>query len=161
MITIVQQLPISSSVKEQVTDTSIVVSLTPEKNTRVHTENSSIDSTPNEYLNTTSDRQLINNESNVVNVSINGNNMEVESFVSKSTEEEEQKDIEKIGGESYTPSVGSNSAKSESILKESPLSDEQHLNQTNSEQQQQHTNQLLTISEKLTSATPVTNNDLK
>lgn len=161
MITIVQQLPISSSVKEQVTDTSIVVSLTPEKNTRVHTENSSIDSTPHEYLNTTSDRQLINNESNVVNVSINGNNMEVESFVSKSTEEEEQKDIEKIGGESYTPSVGSNSAKSESILKESPLSDEQHLNQTNSEQQQQHTNQLLTISEKLTSATPVTNNDLK
>jgi hypothetical protein len=54
-------------------------------------------------------------------------------FVSKSNEEK-QKDIEKIGGEVNSSSMDtSNNDKSESIIKEIPLSDEQQ--RLNTEQQ--------------------------
>ncbi|CAF1262856.1 unnamed protein product [Rotaria magnacalcarata] len=166
-----QKLPISSSVEHQqlspmnvanVNDTSIVSS-TPERQTRARSKKSSTDCSSNEYLNTTSKQQLINSEQNVLDLSINGNNVEVKSSVSKSIEEE-KKDIEKIvggeAGESYTPSVGSNSAKLESILKENPCPDEQQrLNETNSEQQQD--NQSVTIAEEPKLVTHVANDDMK
>ena len=76
-------------------------------------------------------QQTIDNEQFVINASAdvnNGNNNEVNSFVSKSIEDE-QKDIEKLRpdrGDSRSPSVGSSSAKSESVIKEIPLSGERH-----------------------------------
>ncbi|CAF3124497.1 unnamed protein product [Rotaria socialis] len=167
-----QKLPISSSVEHHqlspmnvanVNDTSIVSS-TPERQTRARNKKSSINCSSNENLNTTSKQQLINSEQNVLDLSINGNNVEVKSSVSKSIEEE-KKDIEKIvgeggAGESHAPSVGSNSAKLESILKENPLPDEQQrLNETKSEQQQD--NQSVTIAKEPKPVTHVANDDMK
>lgn len=64
----------------------------------------------------------------------NSNNIEVNSFVSKNNEreKEEEKNIQKIGEDSNLISSGSQeNDKSESIIKEIPLSDEQqHLNQS-------------------------------
>ncbi len=78
------------------------------------------------------------------------NNVEVNSFVSKSNEEKE-KNLEKIGGEIHLISVGStDNAKSESIVKEIPLSDEQ-----------QRLNQPETINEKQNSAINISNDDIK
>ncbi|CAF2635760.1 unnamed protein product [Rotaria sp. Silwood2] len=169
IIPIPQQLPITSSVEDEqfssinipkVNDTSIVSSA-PEEKTRASSKRSSVDCSSNENSNTTSNQQIINNEQNVLDVSSNDNNLEVKPFVSKSIEEE-QKNIEKIGGESYSPSVGSNSAKSESIIKETPLPDEQQrLNQSKSEQQQQQDNQSVMIDEEKISATHAVNDDTK
>lgn len=99
-----------------------------------------------------------------MDTSINDNNVEVKSFVSKSIEEE-QRNIEKLGGEqveeSYPSSVGSISAKSESIVKETQLSDEQQRSdQSNSEQQKQN-NQVTKIDEESKSAAPATDCDAK
>lgn len=86
---------------------------------------------PPEIINPMPVQQTINNEQFVSNASAdvnNGNNNEVNSFVSKSIEDE-QKDIEKLRpdrGDSRSPSVGSSSAKSESVIKEIPLSGERH-----------------------------------
>ncbi|CAF0811395.1 unnamed protein product [Rotaria sordida] len=166
IIPTLQQLPITSSVEDEQystinvskLDDIAIVSSTFEKKTRARSKKSSIDSSSNENSNTTSNQQVINNEQNVLDVSSNDNNVEMKSFVSKSIEEE-QKDIEKIGAELYPSSVGNNSAKLESIIKEIPSSDEQqHSNQSKSEQQD---NQSATIDEEKNSATNVVNDDTK
>jgi hypothetical protein len=59
------------------------------------------------------------------------NNLEVNAFVSKRIDDEEkelEKELEDTAraGESRSPSVGSSSAKSESVIKEIPLSGERH-----------------------------------
>jgi hypothetical protein len=125
VISIPRQLPIPPPpVEHQQVN---VDSSVPEKKTRARSKKPSIDSRTNDIQNSTS----INNEQIVLDTS---NNVEVNSFVSKSNEEI-QKNIEKIGDESHLPSVGSSSAKSESIIKEIPLSDEQQrLNQSESKQ---------------------------
>ncbi|CAF3367632.1 unnamed protein product [Rotaria sp. Silwood1] len=166
IIPIPQLLHITSSIEEEqfssinipkVNDTSLVSS-TPKRKTRASSKKSSVDYSSNENSNTTSNQQVIDTEQNALEVSSNDNNVEVKSFVSKSIEEE-QKDIEKIGGESYSPSVGSNSAKSESIIKETPLSNEQQrLNPSKAEQQY---NQSVTIDEEKNSATHDANDDSK
>ncbi|CAF0804997.1 unnamed protein product [Rotaria sordida] len=166
IIPTLQQLPITSSVEDEQystinvskVDDIAIVSSTFEKKTRARSKKSSIDSSSNENSNTTSNQQVINNEQNVLDVSSNDNNVEMKPFVSKSIEEE-QKDIEKIGAELYPSSVGNNSAKLESIIKEIPSSDEQqHSNQSKSEQQD---NQSATIDEEKNSATNVVNDDTK
>ncbi|CAF0791553.1 unnamed protein product [Rotaria sordida] len=166
IIPTLQQLPISSSVEDEQystinvskVDDIAIVSSTFEKKTRARSKKSSIDSSSNENSNTTSNQQVINNEQNVLDISSNDNNVEMKPFVSKSIEEE-QKDIEKIGAELYPSSVGNNSAKLESIIKEIPSSDEQqHSNQSKSEQQD---NQSATIDEEKNSATNVVNDDTK
>ncbi|CAF3900939.1 unnamed protein product [Rotaria sordida] len=166
IIPTLQQLPITSSVEDEQystinvskVDDIAIVSSTFEKKTRARSKKSSIDSSSNENSNTTSNQQVINNEQNVLDISSNDNNVEMKPFVSKSIEEE-QKDIEKIGAELYPSSVGNNSAKLESIIKEIPSSDEQqHSNQSKSEQQD---NQSATIDEEKNSATNVVNDDTK
>jgi hypothetical protein len=87
----------------------------PEKKSRTRSKKSSVDSQSNEISNSTSIQ---------LDTSTNDNNVEMISFVSKSNEEKE-KDIEKIGGELHLSSVDSSNDKSESIIKEIPLSDEQ------------------------------------
>ncbi len=129
---------------------------------------------PPEIINPTPIQQKINNEQFLNNSSTNvnnGNNIEVNPFVSKSIEEE-QKDIEKLGhdrGDSRSPSVGSSSAKSESVIKEIPLSGERHrLSRSKSPKsrwhhspspQQPQTNQSATIEEEQNSAIPTTNDN--
>ncbi len=126
MIPISQQLPTSVNVLE-------------EKKPRTRSGKSSVDSRTNEISN--------NNEEIVLD---NSNNIEVNSFVSKSNEEEE-KNIEKIGEKTDLTPVGSiDNAKSESIVKEIPLSDEQ-----------QRLNQSETINEKQNSAINISNDDIK
>ncbi len=106
----------------QVNTTPIVPS-TPEKKTRAQSRKSS------EISDTTSVQQSITNEQIVLNTSINDDNLKVQPFVSKSIEEKPN-DIEKLGEKS---SVGNSNAKLEQI----PLSNEQqHLNQSISQQQQ-------------------------
>jgi len=126
VIPISQQLPTSVNVLE-------------EKKPRTRSKQSSVDSRTNEISN--------NNEEIVLD---NSNNIEVNSFVSKSNEEEE-KNIEKIGEKTDLTPVGSiDNAKSESIVKEIPLSDEQ-----------QRLNQSETINEKQNSAINISNDDIK
>jgi hypothetical protein len=126
VIPISQQLPTSVNVLE-------------EKKPRTRSGKSSVDSRTNEISN--------NNEEIVLD---NSNNIEVNSFVSKSNEEEE-KNIEKIGEKTDLTPVGSiDNAKSESIVKEIPLSDEQ-----------QRLNQSETINEKQNSAINISNDDIK
>jgi hypothetical protein len=119
-------------------------------------------------------QQTINNQQPAINSSTtninNGNNLEVNPFVSKS-HEEEQKDIEKVReerGDSRSPSVGSSSAKSESVIKEIPLSGERHrLSRSKSPKSRWHhspspqekTNQSSTIEEEQNSALTTTNDD--
>jgi len=168
----------------------------PEKRTRTRSKKPSVDSRSNEIqqqipsninpsivnlpieiINPTPVQQTINDEQFVINSSTNvnnGNNIEVNPFVSKSIEEE-QKDIEKIredrGGDSRSPSVGSSSAKSESVIKEIPLSGERHrLSRSKSPKsrwhhspspQEQQTNQSATIEEEQNSIIPTINDDKK
>lgn len=130
---------------------------------------------PNEIINPTPvQQQTINNEQFIIDPSTNvnnGNNIEMNSFVSKSIEEE-QKDIEKFRedrGDSRSPSVGSSSAKSESVIKEIPLSGERHrLSRSKSPKSRWHhspspshplNNQSATIEEEQNSAIPTTNDD--
>jgi len=165
---------------------------TPEKKTRSRSKKPSIDSRPPEIqqqiptninppiinlppeiIDLTPVQQPINNEQFVINSSTNvnnGNNIEVNPFVSKSIEEE-QKYIENIRdnrGDSRSPSIGSSSAKSESVIKEIPLSGERHrLSRSKSPKSrwhhspspQQQTNQSSTIEEEQSSVTPTTSDD--
>ena len=130
---------------------------------------------PTELINTTPSQQTINNEqirSNSITNDNIGNNLEINPFVSKSNNEEEQKDIEKERedrGNSRSPSVGSSSAKSESVIKEIPLSGERHrLSRSKSPKsrwhhspspQEQQINQPATIEEEQSSASTTTNDD--
>jgi len=167
----------------------------PEKKPRSRSKKLSTDSQPNEFqqpipsninppitdlppqiINSTPVQQTINNEQLIVNSSANvnnGNNIEANPFVSKSNEEE-QTDIEKVREErtdSRSPSVGSSSVKSESVIKEIPLSGERHrLSRSKSPKsrwhhspspQQQQTNQSATIEEEQNSAITTTNDDNK
>jgi len=142
MIPIPEQL----SVGHQQVNTIPIIDSTPEKKTRARSKKSSVDSHLNEIPTTTS----INNEQIILDNSTNNNNIEVNSFVSKSNEEEE-KNIEKIGEKTDLTPVGSiDNAKSESIVKEIPLSDEQ-----------QRLNQSETINEKQNSAINISNDDIK
>lgn len=103
------------------------------------------------------------------------NNLEVNSFVSKSNEDD-QKDLgEERGerGESRSPSVGSSSAKSESVIKEIPLSGDRHrLSRSKSPKSRWHhspsprepehqTNQVTTIEEENGSASKTNDGDEK
>ena len=169
---------------------------TPEKKSRTRSKKPSIDSRPVEIppeippdfnlpmeipqptapiQQTNTNEDFVNNPSINVN---NGNNLEENLFVSTSIEEE-QKDIEKLRedrGDSRSPSVGSSSAKSESVIKEIPLSGERHrLSRSKSpksrwhhspspheqQQQQQQTNQSIPIEEQPNSALLNTNDDKK
>jgi len=167
----------------------------PEKKPRSRSKKLSTDSQPNEFqqpipsninppitdlppqiINSTPVQQTINNEQLIINSSANvnnGNNIEANPFVSKSNEEE-QTDIEKVREErtdSRSPSVGSSSVKSESVIKEIPLSGERHrLSRSKSPKsrwhhspspQQQQTNQSATIEEEQNSAITPTNDDKK
>ncbi|CAF1492909.1 unnamed protein product [Adineta ricciae] len=100
-----------------------------------------------------------------------GNNLEVNSFMSKS-HEEEQKDLGQVReerGDSRSPSVDSSSVKSESVIKEIPLSGDRHrLSRSKSPKsrwhhspspQQPQTNQSSTTEEEQHSAAPTTNDD--
>ena len=72
--------------------------------------------------------QSLNNDQSLLDTS---NNVEANTFVSKSYDEDER-NVQKIGEETHLPSVGSNSsAKSESVIKEKSTVDEQqnHENQ--------------------------------
>ncbi|CAF3502266.1 unnamed protein product [Rotaria socialis] len=87
---------------------------------------------PTEVIHPTPIQPTINYEQVVNNTSSTndnvGNNIEVNPIVSKNSEEE-NKDRENIREEredSRSPSVGSSSAKSESVIKEIPLSGERH-----------------------------------
>jgi hypothetical protein len=167
---------------------------TPEKKTRSRSKKPSIDSRtpeiqqqiptnlqppivnlPTEIIHPAPVQQPNNNEHFVINSSTNvnnGDNIEVNPFVSKSIEEE-QKDIEKLRddrGDSRSPSVGSSSAKSESVIKEIPLSGERHrLSRSKSPKSRWHhspspqeqINQSTTIDEEQNSVTPTTNDDNK
>jgi hypothetical protein len=158
MIPIPQQLPISPFERQQNISSMNIpqVNATPEKITRASSKKSSVDSRPIEMPNTTSIQPSINNN---LDTSMNDNHVEVKPFVSTSIEEE-KKDIERIGGDSSSPSIGSSIAKFESIIKEIPLSDEQQrLNQSNSQEQQ--INQSVTIDKEQKSATTPSNDDKK
>ena len=170
---------------------------TPEKKTRTRSKKPSTDTPPVEVLpqqmltnvnppivnlppeiiNPTPVQQTMINEQFVSNTSTNinnGDNNEVNSFVSKSIEEE-QNDIEKLRpdrGDSRSPSVGSSSAKSESVIKEIPLSGERHrLSRSKSPKSRWHhspsphdqplTNQSVTIGEEQNSAAPTTDDKSK
>lgn len=92
----------------------------------------SITNLPTEILNSIPDVQLTNTNEQFIDTPSaninNKNNIEENSFVSKSIEEE-QKDIEPLRhdrGESRSSSVGSSSTKSESVIKEIPLSGDRH-----------------------------------
>lgn len=88
---------------------------------RTRSKKPSIDSRTNEI-------PQANNEQIVLDTS---NNVERNSFVSKSNEEE-QKSIEKLGEDIHLPSIGSSSsAKLESLIKETPSSDEQQQSEIN------------------------------
>jgi hypothetical protein len=166
----------------------------PEKKTRSRSKKPSVDSQPNEIqqqipsninppitnlpteiINRAPVQQTINNEQFLTNSSTNvnnGNNIEVNPLVSKSNDEE-QKYIEKIReerGDSRSPSVGSSSAKSESVIKEIPLSGERHrLSRSKSPKSrwhhspspQQQTHQSATIEEEPNSVITTTNGDNK
>ena len=90
-----------------------------------------IENPPSETINNAPVQQAIDDELIMINPLANenhGSNIELNPFVSKSNEEE-QKDVDKEGGErgtSRSPSVDSSSAKSESVIKEIPLSGERH-----------------------------------
>jgi hypothetical protein len=140
--------------------------------------NSFIENLPTEIINSTpiQQQQLINNEQTVIKSTTTnnniGNNVEMNPFVSKSNDEE-QKDIEKERedrGDSRSPSVGSSSAKSESVIKEIPLSGERHrLSRSKSPKSrwhhspspQQPPNQSATIEGEQNSAGINTNDDNK
>lgn len=105
--------------------------------------------------------------------STTGNNLEVNSSVSKS-HEEEQKDLGQVReerGDSRSTSVDSSSVKSESVIKEIPLSGDRHrLSRSKSPKsrwhhspspQQPQTNQSSTTEEEQNSAAPTTNDDTK
>ncbi|CAF3034079.1 unnamed protein product [Rotaria sp. Silwood2] len=171
-------------------DTSMSTTIplsTPEKRSRTRSKKTSVDSQQNEIqqptssmenlsteiINTTPIEPTIINEPIVTNTSTtdnNGNNIEVNPIVSKSNEEE-QKDRDNIGEEredSRSPSVGSSSAKSESVIKEIPLSGERHrLSRSKSPKSrwhhspspQQQTNQSTTIEEEPNSVVTPTNDD--
>jgi hypothetical protein len=179
-----------------ITSVSPIVPIpSPEKKPRSRSKKLSTDSQPNEFqqaipsninppitdlppqiINSTPVQQTINNEQLMINSSANvnnGNNIEANPFVSKSNEEE-QTDIEKVREErtdSRSPSVGSSSVKSESVIKEIPLSGERHrLSRSKSPKsrwhhspspQQQQTNQSATIEEEQNSAITTTNDDNK
>jgi hypothetical protein len=179
-----------------ITSASPIVPIpSPEKKPRSRSKKLSTDSQPNELqqlipsninppitdlppqiINSTPVQQTINNEQLIINSSANvnnGNNIEANPFVSKSNEEE-QTDIEKVREErtdSRSPSVGSSSVKSESVIKEIPLSGERHrLSRSKSPKsrwhhspspQQQQTNQSATIEEEQNSAITTTNDDNK
>ncbi|CAF1128646.1 unnamed protein product [Rotaria sp. Silwood1] len=160
----------------------------PEKRSRTRSKKTSVDSQQNEIqqsipsmenlsneiINTTPPIEpTITDESIVINASTsdnNGNNIEVNPIVSKSNEEE-QKDRDNIREEredSRSPSVGSSSAKSESVIKEIPLSGERHrLSRSKSPKSrwrhspspQQQTNQSITIEEEANSVVTPTNDD--
>ncbi|CAF1079131.1 unnamed protein product [Rotaria sordida] len=134
---------------------------------------SSMEDISTEIIHATPMEETNNNEQIVINASTtvnNGNNIEVNPIVSKSNEEE-QKDRDNIGEEredSRSPSVGSSSAKSESVIKEIPLSGERHrLSRSKSPKSrwhhspspQQQTNQSTTIEEEPNSAVTPTNDD--
>lgn len=115
----------------------------PEKRTRTRSKKTSVDSQPGEIeqpmipivpqipiptptiqVSNTNEQIIENSSANIMNK----NNVEENSFVSKSIEEE-QKDIETLRhdrGESRSSSVGSSSTKSESVIKEIPLSGDRH-----------------------------------
>ena len=90
-----------------------------------------VENLPSEVINNAPVQQAMHDELIMLNPLANenhGNNVELNPFVSKS-HEEEQKDVEKDGGDrgnSRSPSVDSSSAKSESVIKEIPLSGERH-----------------------------------
>jgi hypothetical protein len=87
------------------------------------------DHRPSQIIDGTIAQQTMNDEEITSNASTNDGQIEVNPFVSKSNHEEDQKDIEKEReerGDSRSPSVGSSSAKSESVIKEIPLSGERH-----------------------------------
>jgi hypothetical protein len=165
----------------------------PEKKTRSRSKKLSVDSQPNEIqqpmpphipppvvniptqiMHPAPVQQTINNQQFATNSSTNinnGNDLEMNLFVSKSLEEE-QKDLEKVReerGDSRSPSVGSSSAKSESVIKEIPLSGERHrLSRSKSPKSRWHhspspsqTNQSSTIDEEQNSAITITNDDNK
>lgn len=111
------------------------IMVSPSNKTRTRSKKLSVDSRTN------------NNEEIVLDDS---DNIEVNLFVSKS-KEEDKKNIENIGGDINLPSIGSiNNAKSESIVKEIPLSDEQ-----------QRLNQSETINNEQDSAIEISNDDNK
>ncbi|CAM4797453.1 unnamed protein product [Rotaria magnacalcarata] len=129
---------------------------------------------PTEVIHPTPIQPTINNEQVVNNSSSTndniGNNIEVNPIVSKNSEEE-NKDRENIREEredSRSSSVGSSSAKSESVIKEIPLSGERHRlsrskspksrwHHSPSPQEQMH--QPATIEEELSSVITPTNDD--
>jgi len=193
-----QRISIDNPINTSIPPPSIPIP-TPEKKPRTRSKKPSVDSRPveihqeqipsninppvinlpTETINPTPVQQTVNNRQFVTDSSTNvnnGNNIEVNPFVSKSIEEE-QKHIEKIRedrADSRSPSVGSSSAKSESVIKEIPLSGDRHrLSRSKSpksrwhhspspqEQQQQQTNQSTTIGGVQNSALPSTNNDHK
>ena len=110
------EIPIAAAVEAE------EISVTPEKKTPKRSgKPPSVDSPTKENP----PSKAINNEHIVLDPS---NNVGASTFVSKSSEEE--KNIEKLAEETHLPSIGSSSAKSESIVKEIPPSDEQQrLNQ--------------------------------
>ena len=129
---------------------------------------------PQQVVTPTSIPQTVHNEQFVTHppTSINnGNNIELNPFVSTSIEEE-QKDFDRLRpdrGESRSPSVGSSSTKSESVIKEIPLSGDRHRlsrskspksrwHHSPSPQDQQQSNQSTTIEETPNSALSSTNN---
>ena len=161
MIPVLQQLSVASSIEHKqhssitIPDVDVKSNIS-RRHTRARSKNTSID---NSISTTTSIQEVINSVQGALDSSINDNKVEINSFVSKSIEEE-KKDLDNLGGESYLTSVGSNSAKSGSIIKEIPFSDEQQrLNQTKSEEQ--HDDQTVTIDEEQISASSITNDDIK
>ena len=106
---------------------------TPAKKTRSRSKNASVDAHPVEPaasvpIETPSNDQIHLNETPTISSS---NTIELESFVSKkSDDEDQQRERDDVQTEerrdSRSPSVGSSSAKSESVVKEIPLSGDRH-----------------------------------
>ncbi|CAF0853167.1 unnamed protein product [Adineta steineri] len=164
--------------------TPTVLTPSPERKPRTRSKKSSVDSQSNdiqqpisynppvenlpiEIINPTADLPTINIEQPVDNSSANvnngNNNIEVNPFVSKSNEEE-PKDIEKVReerGDSRSPSVDSSSAKSESVIKEIPLSGDRHrLSRSKSPKSRwHHSPSPATTEEEQKSAITITNDD--
>ena len=125
--------------------------------------------TPTSIPQTIHDEQFVTHPPTSIN---NGNNLEMNQFVSTSIEEE-HKDIDRLRpdrGDSRSPSVGSSSTKSESVIKEIPLSGDRHRlsrskspksrwHHSPSPQEQQQSNQSTTIEGTSNSALSSTNND--
>lgn len=149
---IIQPTPIPTSVeKEQIVNNNAIIS---NNNATINNNNATTN----------------NNNATITNN--NDNNAEVNPIVSKSNQEE-YKDRENIRDEreaSRSPSVGSSSAKSESVIKEIPLSGERHRlsrskspksrwHHSPSPQQQIHSSS--TIEEEQSSVTASPNDDNK